>query len=238
MQQAKRTRSDLSWGLHPLVSHRFSESKIRLFLSLEECVRLYAKVLASIKLDSGRFKRRHNRKAGSSFWIRGRFRASWSTALLPPCVPSRRKTVPSKYLCAEPRIAQPGLGDPGPLGAGLGRLFPPGGFVPLRVPGARQAGPGPVGRVLCHRSRSVLATVQITLPVPAPSETLVCKPDDAGQGRSWAGRVLLGVGTGARPPIHLYRAVPPTSYPRRAAPPGPRGHLTCSGMETGLTGNK
>lgn len=131
--------------------------------------------------------------------------------------------MPSKYLCAEPRIAQPGLGDPGPLGAGLGRLLPPGGFVPLRVPGARQAGSGPVGRVLCHRSRSVLARVQITLPslsVPAPSETLVCKPDDARQGRSGAGRVLLGVGTGARPPTHPYRAVPPLPTPVESPRPG------------------
>lgn len=54
VQQAKRTRSDLSWGLHPLVSHGFSESQNRLFLSLEDRVRLYAKALASIKLDSGR----------------------------------------------------------------------------------------------------------------------------------------------------------------------------------------
>lgn len=140
--------------------------------------------------------------------------------------------MPSKYLCAEPRIAQPGLGDPGPLSAGMGRLFPPGGFVPLRVPGARQAGPRPVGRVLCHRSQSVLATVQITLPslpVPAPSETLVCKPDDAGQGRSGSGRVLLGVGTGARPPTHPYRAanlphfLPTSCRPARAArPPHPQ----------------
>lgn len=71
MQQAKRTGSHLSWGLHPPVSHRFSESQSRLFLSLEERVRLYAKALASIKLNSGRFKRRHNRRQARAFEFTG-----------------------------------------------------------------------------------------------------------------------------------------------------------------------
>lgn len=115
--------------------------------------------------------------------------------------------MPSKYLSGEPRIAHPGFGDPWPLGSGPDRRFPLGGFVPLPAPGARQAGPGPVGPVLCRRPQSVRApsagannVALPSLPVPAPFETLVCKREHAGQGRSGAGLVLLGVGTEALPP--------------------------------------
>lgn len=57
-----------------------------------------------------------------------------------------------------------------------------------------------------------------SLPMPAPSETLVCKREHAGQGRSGAGLVILGVGTRAGPPT-----LPPSGHPARAArPPHPQ----------------
>lgn len=78
---------------------------------------------------------------------------------------------PSKYLWAEPRIAQPRLWDPAPPGprpcstsvgpAACSR--PTASGLPKR-PGS--AGPGPVGRVSFHHPQSVRAPVQITLPPP------------------------------------------------------------------------
>lgn len=114
--------------------------------SLGDCARLYAKTLASVNLNAratGRQARALDPQASPSLPVH---------ALLTPCVPSRRKPVPSKYLCAEPRIAQPGLGDPGPLGADLGACSRPVALYLLGRPGRVRLGPGLLGEfyVIAH----------------------------------------------------------------------------------------
>lgn len=152
VQQAKRTRSDLSWGLHPLVSHRFSESKNRLFLSLEERVRLYAKALASIKLDSGRFKRRHNRKAGSGIWIHGRFRASWSTrSCRLACLPAGSQC-PANTSALNQELLSPALGIQGRWVRAWAACYRPAALYLSGCPGRVRLGPGLLGEfyVIAH----------------------------------------------------------------------------------------
>lgn len=161
-------QKSLSWGPHPRASSRFSESEIRLFMTR----RVWANMPAHMPrcwpglswtqgslnaIATGRQAPALDSQAHPSLPVH---------ALLSPRVPFRRNPVPSKYLSAEPRIAHTGLGDPWPLGSSPDRRFPLGGFVPLPAPRARQAGPGPVGPVLCHRPQSVRAPVQITLPSP------------------------------------------------------------------------
>lgn len=171
-------------------------------------------MLASIRLDSGQFKRSRNRKAGSSFGFTGASEPPGPRAPLARC-PANTSPLNQELLTLA-------LGIPG-------HWVRPGPPVPARrlcaSPGARGA-PGWARACWAsfmssptERARAGANNVALpSLPVPAPSETLVCKREHAGQGKSGAGLVLLGVGTEARPPT-----LPPSGHPARAArPPHPQ----------------
>lgn len=144
----KRTGSDLSWGPHPLVFCRFPESEI--WLPMIRRVWAIASAYMprrwpQISWTQGSLNARTNGRQARALDLQARPSLRVHAFLL-PCVPSRRKPVPSKYLCAEPRIAQPGLGDPGPLGSRLAALYL------SRRPRRVRLGPGLLGEfyVLAH----------------------------------------------------------------------------------------
>lgn len=92
-------------------------------------------------------------------------------ALQRPRAPSRTEPAASKYLGAEPRIAQPGLWDPDLPGPGRVQQVwagPPGPARRFRASPGAQGAPDPVGQVSFHHPQSVRAPVQITLPPPLP----------------------------------------------------------------------
>lgn len=170
----------------------------------------------------GSLKARAKEKAGSSFGVTGAFEPPG------PDAPAAWRAFPEEAGAQQTPLRRTKNRSAWPWGsraAGFGPEPPVPAWRLCASPGA----PGALGWVqACWASvmsspteRASAGAHNVALPsLPGlgPSETLVCKCEHAGKGRSGAGPVLLGVGTGARPPTP-----PPSGHPARAArPPHPQ----------------
>lgn len=178
----------------------------------------------------------------------------WYWALL-VSMPTALRAFPHEAIALQqvPRLNHPWLnsafGEPDPR-RGVPARFHQGGLprsarsrplcpAPSQAPpGRARVGQGPAEQVwhfitlgACERGANNVAPSPPSV-LPAPSETPVCRrqhaPREAAGGRA-------GAGPAAQP---VQGAGCPAPAPARPPRPGPRGHLTRSGMETGSTGNK